>query len=83
MRGLLSKNYKVILASAILLGGIGVGLYLVRTKQIFKPEASEQGGVNQILEVSKSNGDSLDYAGNDTFNTDTLDIKIKIKPQTN
>ncbi len=76
----LKSNWISSLSMVILLAGLVTGVYLVQQEQSIRSKAADE-GINSVLEVTKSDGDNLDYIGSDTYNTDTLDIKIKIKTQ--
>lgn len=71
------KNKKIqLITLAILATGLAVGIYLVQTKQIFKPKATTD--PYDAFTITRSDGTPLNQTEPNTYNTDTLNIKIKL-----
>ena len=70
-----------IIATALLIIGVGVGVYLVRQQQTIKSRASA-GSFVDAFEIKDKNGNIIncDSSTNPpTGNTSTLDITVKVK----
>lgn len=74
----LKTNWKSTLVMFILLGGLGVGVYLVQQTQIFSPKAASDIG-SGAFDVYDRDGNLLQSQGSNTYNTNSTDIRINLK----
>lgn len=68
---------KQIIIALFLLVGLLVGVYLVQVQQIFKSRAASD--VNAALNVTDEQGNALEYQGDNTYKTNSQNIRIGIK----
>lgn len=61
----------------VLLIGLIAGVYLVQTKQILKSRAAAD--INIALEVTDDQGNALEYQGNGTYKTNSLNVRVGIR----
>ena len=67
-----------ILILAILLIGLGVGVFLVQKQQIFKSKAST--GINSGLSVYSPDGeDAVKYVGDNTYQSSSKNVRVSLK----
>ncbi|OGE18342.1 hypothetical protein A3F00_00055 [Candidatus Daviesbacteria bacterium RIFCSPHIGHO2_12_FULL_37_11] len=72
------KNQKLqLITLAILVIGLGVGVYLVQTKQIFKPKASTN--LYSAFDVTDQNGNPIDCDQSGNCNTNSLNVKFRLE----
>lgn len=62
---------------AVLLVGLGVGIFLVQRQQIFKGRASQQ--LQNAFEIKPADPQKSVSCSNGTCQTDTLDVQIKLQ----
>ncbi|MBI2074912.1 MAG: hypothetical protein HYT83_03705 [Candidatus Levybacteria bacterium] len=71
------KNIKFDKQSIIILAILGVGLIatllIAQKTQVFRSRASE---VNETIDIT---GEGVEYTGNNTYKTNSLDLNISIK----
>ncbi len=75
MREFLSANWKKLIIFFLLLLGLVLAVYLAQVTQIFKPKAATE--INAGLSVSSPDG-NVSWEGNDTFKTNSPNIRINI-----
>lgn len=75
--GDIKLNKSQIITTLLLLIGLLVTVTLVQRQQIFKSKASSD--INSAISVTDPAGNELEYVGNNTYNTNSLDVKIGIK----
>lgn len=75
--GTIKVNKVQLIVIAILLIGLLIAVYLVQTKQIFKSKAGSD--VNDVLNVTDSEGNPLQYQGNGVYKTNSLDVQVGVK----
>ncbi len=73
----IKENWKPIVVIVLLLGGVAVSVVLVQRAQILKSGATAE--INEVLDVTAGDNGKVEYKGNNTYETDTLNIKIGIK----
>lgn len=72
----IKENIKMISFTIIIVLGIVASVYLAQKQQIFKSKAAE---INTAINVSDTNGNELEYQGNNTYKTHSQDIKIGVR----
>lgn len=75
--GEIKVNKIQILLIGVLLLGLITAVYLVQVQQVFKSRAAAD--INAALEVTDDQGTPLQYQGNSTYKTDSLDVKVGIR----
>ncbi|EKD85442.1 MAG: hypothetical protein ACD_38C00030G0012 [uncultured bacterium] len=75
--GDIKVNKTQLILIIILLIGLIAGVYLVQTRQIFKSKAASE--INTALEVTDDSGNALEYQGNGTYKTKSLNVRVGIK----
>ncbi|MBI2314477.1 hypothetical protein HYU93_00230 [Candidatus Daviesbacteria bacterium] len=73
----LNITKKQIIIALLLLIGLLAGVYLVQVQQVFKSRAASE--INTALNVTDEQGNQLEYQGNNTYKTNSLNIRIGIK----
>ena len=72
------KNQKVqLITIAILVAGLGVGIYLVQTEQIFKPKASTN--PYNAFDITDQNGNQLNCDQRGNCSTPTLNVNFRLE----
>lgn len=66
-----------IVVIAVLSIGLVAGVYLVQVQQTLKSRAASE--INDALSVTDSEGNPLEYQGNGTYKTNSLDVRVGIK----
>lgn len=72
----IKSNWKAILGVSVLIVGLGITVYLVQNKQIFKSRAATE--INSALNVTDENGTALIYKGNNTYQATSKKVRIEI-----
>ncbi len=73
----LNITKKQIIIALLLLIGLLAGVYLVQVQQVFKSRAASE--INTTLNMTDEQGNQLEYQGNNTYKTNSLNIRIGIK----
>lgn len=71
------KEIVTLIILIIMLIGLGVSVYLVQTKQIFRSRAAAD--INSGLKLTDDNGQEVPYLGNGTYQTTSDHVNVSIK----